>query len=235
VKAKIKELLRYHPLPETERVRQAIQANNVKVLPFTTPWQGDFLYKAIKKINGRSALEVGFASGSTAAYMLAGMEQTNGTVISIDPKPEDYLNIGAKLLNDLGFSDRHTLVKRDSALALPDLLSEGEEFDLAYLDGWKTFDHLATDIYYITRLLNVGGMMVFDDTQLPSVQKVASLLLRHYLFEEVKYEQFENTFRLWLWRVATYRYSYRSYRAFRKVTPIGELSLSKDWTFYRPF
>src|ERR1035441_9654112 len=130
MKAQLKRLLRYRPSVETEHVRAAINTNSVNPgLPFTTPCQGDFLFNLIRSNGCKSALEVGFATGSTAAYMLAGMQTNRGMLISIDPKPEDYLNVGTKLLNNLGYSDRHKLEKRNSALALPDLISRGQLFD----------------------------------------------------------------------------------------------------------
>jgi hypothetical protein len=39
------------------------------------------------------------------------------------------------------------------------------------VDGWHTFDHTLLDFFYINRMLNVNGVVVFDDADMPAVRK----------------------------------------------------------------
>ena len=75
-----------------------------------------------------------------------------------------------------GFAARHTLIEEDSARVLPRLEAAGERFDVMFLDGWKTFDHVWVDTFYCARMLKVGGYIMFDDARMKAVRKANSLL-----------------------------------------------------------
>jgi len=45
--------------------------------------------------------------------------------------------------------------------------AQGERIDFAFIDGAHTFDHVLVDFFYIDRMLNVGGIVAFDDVGFP--------------------------------------------------------------------
>ena len=50
----------------------------------------------------------------------------------------------------------------------------------AFIDGWHTFDYTFIDFFYIDRILDVGGVVVFDDTNdYLAVRKVVRYALTH--------------------------------------------------------
>jgi hypothetical protein len=73
---------------------------------------------------------------------------------------------------DLVQSDLITVYEDLSELRLPGLLAEGQRYDFAFIDGWHTFDQVLVEFFYINRMLDVGGIVVFDDVHLPSLAKV---------------------------------------------------------------
>lgn len=231
----IKQQLEYDPLQETERVRALIARHHVNGFPICPPWEGDFLFRLSQQQTNSRALEIGFATGSTALYILAGSARRDGTLVSIDYRPRDHGNVGPSLLREAGFASRHVLMEQNSNMALPELLARGEPFGLAYVDGWKTFDHLALDVYYVSRLLIPGGFLVFDDTGMPSVRKAIALLLSHYAYREVDYGDLGETLRMRIRSVLTTRTHHRSFRGFVKLTDEARLPISSDWNFWRPF
>lgn len=235
MKRLIKSWLRYDPLPQTASVRLVVKMHFREGLPFCPPWQGDFLF-ALAERNGCSrAMEVGFATGSTALYILAGMIQTKGVLTSIDYKQAEYQYLGNTMVEAGGYSDRHVLLEGNSDLMLPDLFKQGRHFELAFLDGWKTFDHLVIDVYYVCRMLTRGGFIVFDDTRMHSVNKVIRLLVSHYAYEEVDYREYGEGIKLRLWQILTTRSFRHPYRAFRKMEEEEHLAVSKNWTFWKSF
>ena len=50
--------------------------------------------------------------------------------------------------------------------------AQGERIDFAFIDGAHTFDHALVDFFYIDRMLNVGGIVAFDDLGFPCIEKV---------------------------------------------------------------
>ena len=75
-------------------------------------------------------------------------------------------------LKAAGFAHLVTVYQELSELCLPRFLKHGHRYDFAFVDGWHTFDHVLTEFFYISRMLDVGGVVVFDDAHLPSIQKV---------------------------------------------------------------
>ena len=56
---------------------------------------------------------------------------------------------------------------------------------LAYIDGWHTFDYVALDVFFIDKMLDVGGIVGFNDCGWPAVRKALRYLTTHRRFVEV--------------------------------------------------
>jgi predicted O-methyltransferase YrrM len=82
-------------------------------------------------------------------------------------------------LRDAGVTDVVDVIEEESQLALPRMVSEGREFDLGFVDGDHRFEGVFLDLYYMTRLLRPGGVVVVDDMWMPSVRVAVSYVERN--------------------------------------------------------
>lgn len=197
---------------------------------------GLFLQKVIRENDYRSVLEVGFAHGISALYIGEELKGRDGARhLIIDPaQSKGWKNTGVENLKRAGFS--FELVEKGSEIALPALLETGERFDLGFIDGWHTFDHALLDFFYLSRLVRVGGMIVLDDADFPSVSKVAAYVSQYPCFELVLPElgavaRVRNRAKGWLRRPFT-----RDEKIFPRV--VGFRKIAEDergWDWYRGF
>ena len=82
-------------------------------------------------------------------------------------KPESFFD-----KNTAHFADRLRKLKLFSLPALTKLITDGETFDFIYIDGSHFEDDVLLDTYLAWQVLQVGGVMVWDDYlwQLPEYQ-----------------------------------------------------------------
>ena len=60
-----------------------------------------------------------------------------------------------------------------------------ETFDLGFIDGYHTFDHTLIDFFYLNRMIRVGGMIVIDDANFPSIRKLIRYLRNYPAYQLV--------------------------------------------------
>jgi len=239
LKAEIRSALYPVPAAETRAVAATIAAARRlrPQYPYCPSYEGDLLYRLAARPEISRAIEIGFATGSTALYLLEAIASKGGAVFSIDYKQDDFDNLGIETVAASPRRDAHTLLEGNSNLLLPRLLDQGERFDLVFLDGWKVFDHLLVDVYYTARMLREGGYMFFDDANMPSTRKVISLLSRYYQFEEIDYSAFGEGWRHLAWFALSQgglRWG-RPYRAFRKPRDFDKLPAISRYDFWSSF
>lgn len=146
------------------------------------------LFRTILEQRPQRAVEVGMACGGATLSILTAMESNGGqgTLISIDPnQTTGWQGVGVTSVARAGLAHRHRLIEDYDYFALPQLLSAGEQFEFAYIDGWHTFDYTLLDLFYIDRMLAVGGIVAFNDCGWPAVHKVIKFLLCHRRYEEI--------------------------------------------------
>jgi hypothetical protein len=100
---------------------------------------------------------------------------------------------------------------RPSEVALP-TLAGGSPLDLVFVDGCHGFPSPIIDWFYGAGLLRKGGIVVFDDVQLPQVD----LLLTTFIEPDARWEMVAGT---------------TKWKAFRRLS---EGSLGEDW-YAQPF
>lgn len=236
LKGFLKRVLRYQPLADTAPVRTFLEGVHQPGLPFCPPWEGDLLHSLITRHKLPRCLEIGFGTGSTAVYMLNAIERLGGgEVTSIDLCADAMNAQGRRNVANFGAAGRHTLIAENSNTAVPRLFAEGRRFDFIYVDGWKTFDHLAVEIYFLARMLVPGGFMVFDDTYVDGPVKVIDMAKAFYAFREIDYGAYCDDARLRAWLCLTHRRRRRLYRALCKTVEIDQLPVATDWVFHRNF
>jgi predicted O-methyltransferase YrrM len=136
--------------------------------------EGELLQKLIREIDPTITLEVGLAYGISALFICDALYLRNGTQhIVIDPHQRtSWEGIGIANLHRAGYGDIVRFFEAPSYRALAELEKAGQRVDFAFIDGWHTFDFTLVDFFFIDRILNVGGIVVFDDTDWSAIRKV---------------------------------------------------------------
>jgi predicted O-methyltransferase YrrM len=143
--------------------------------------EGSFLQRIIHATRPAISLEIGIAFGVSTMFICEALREVGSRKhIAIDPGPVyrpgtdslDRCGLGLLNLERCGFRDMVDFHEAPSELVLPELLTRGQRIDFAFVDGWHTFDHCLLDFFYINRLLNPGGVVVFHDTRMPSIRRV---------------------------------------------------------------
>ena len=62
------------------------------------------------------------------------------------------------------------LIRKPSALALPELIGEQTVADAAFVDGSHRFHEVFVDLYFLRTIVRPGGLVVVDDHWWPSVR-----------------------------------------------------------------
>ncbi len=150
----------------------------------------------------KDTLEVGMAMGMSTLGILYALERKkDGRHTAIDPYQtigRDYFDpslgsstdsgwhgIGLSMVARAGLSHRFTHIPAPNYLALPDLVRQGKQYDLIFIDGYHTFDYTFIDYFYADILLKENGLLVFDDVLLPMVYHVCKFIDTHKAYERL--------------------------------------------------
>lgn len=151
--------------------------------------EGKYLQKIITDLDPLTTLEIGMAYGVSSLYICDALKRRAGTKhIIIDPQDSamPWFKIGFNNLRSAGYGDIIEHHNMKSYEALPQLLSNGQKIDFAFVDGWHTFDYAFVDFFYIDKMLNVGGVVVFDDADWPSIRKLCRYIATNYSYSVVR-------------------------------------------------
>jgi predicted O-methyltransferase YrrM len=120
-----------------------------------------FLFAQLKP--GMTTLETG-AGYTTAAFCIAGTRH-----LAVTPDEEQAGRIRASL-EKLGIEPDLIFVLGSSDIVLPSGQGIAERLDLVSIDGAQRFPFPVIDWYYTESRVPVGGLVVVDDTRMPSVR-----------------------------------------------------------------
>jgi len=138
----------------------------------------------------------------------------------VDPE-QNTVHGGAALasLRRAGLDSIFELLEGPSHLMLPRLLEKGVVLDLAFIDGWHTFDYTLLDFFYIDKLLRPGGVLLLHDRSWPSKQKVMRFITTHRRYKELPVRSATRPgFFRWLRRVAAAKWHWLRGAPFGIVT-----------------
>ena len=145
--------------------------------------QGTGLRDLVASERCSATLETGFGLGLSAAHIAAGLLhacEANPRHVAIDPTTRRVFgNAGWALMQRLGLTHLVELVEEESQVALPRLMSEGLRVDLAFVDGDHRFDPAFVDIYFVSRMVRAGGLIVVDDMWMPAVRTAVAFFVRN--------------------------------------------------------
>lgn len=139
---------------------------------------GEIIAAAIKAVKPDKSIEIGFAYGISALHACDALSENHKAAkhIIIDPyQSTQWRSIGLRNVRRAGYADIISLIEEKSEIALPRLLSEGLRVQAGIIDGMHTFDHALVDFFYVNKMLDVGGIIIFDDSNFPSLLP----LMRH--------------------------------------------------------
>lgn len=146
-----------------------------------TEAEGALLQRVIADVRPTTSVEIGCAYGVSTLYMceaLMSLPDAPRRHIVIDPfQSTQWRGIGVRNVLHAGFAALLDFREQRSELALPELMRDGVSIQLALVDGWHTFDQVMIEFYYLNRMLEVGGVILFDDADRRSVNRV----IRHAL------------------------------------------------------
>ncbi len=130
------------------------------------PEEGELIQRVIASIRPSTTLEVGMAYGISTLFVCDALAKLPRPArhIAIDPhQTSGWQGIGLAHVQEAGFESFVELHEEGSEFALPRLLAEKVQVEVAIIDGWHTFDHALVDFFYINRMLAVGGVVILDD------------------------------------------------------------------------
>jgi predicted O-methyltransferase YrrM len=164
-------------LPSGERVPVTSQID---------PKCGSLLQESILAVRPKIAVEVGLAYGVSTLYMLDALAACGAQrLIGMDPAQFDGTWRGAGLGNveRAGYGSLYEFHQDTSQRILPMLEARGERVGIGFIDGWHTFDHVLVDFFHIDRMLEVGGIVVFDDVGYPAIRRICEFVLANRSYE----------------------------------------------------
>ena len=134
----------------------------------------------------RTTVETGVAFGISTLALCAALRRRRcpGAMhVGIDPDQYSrHEGAALLLLRRFGLSGYFRLEEGPTHLAAARLLEEGFSADLAFIDGFHTFDYTLVDFFFLDKMLPPGGLLVLHDLNMPSQKKVLRFILgnRHY-------------------------------------------------------
>lgn len=146
----------------------------------------------------KDSLEIGLAYGASALAVLKTLKEVHGDDCShsaIDPFQNcDYKGSALRAIRDEGTAPYFKFYEDYSAFVLPSLVKSKNKYDLIYVDGSHLFEDVFIDLYYASRLLNMDGFLLFDDSRDPHIRKVISFIRKNFqgIFKEMDYSKIDD-------------------------------------------
>jgi predicted O-methyltransferase YrrM len=145
----------------------------VKIHSETGRAQCQFLQRIISENKFSNSIEIGFAYGISALAITEEVVKNNGRHVIIDKfENEGWKGVGLDLLDQAGYSQNIEFYEEFCYVVLPRFLAEGRKFDFAYIDSTKQLDWLLVDFFFLDKVLEKNGVIVFDDASFPGVRKL---------------------------------------------------------------
>ena len=153
--------------------------------------EGETLRTWVIKEKAVHTIEIGFAWGISALHICEGLFMNgnqNAHHVVLDPfQATRFKNCGLQLLEEAGVAHFVEHRAEESQIALPQFVSEGRQFDFAFVDGNHLFDRVFLDLIYLGRLVRPQGVVFADDYQAPAIARAVSFCLTNlgWKLEEV--------------------------------------------------
>lgn len=145
----------------------------------TSKDQCSFLQSIIRDKRFENSIEIGFAYGISTLAITEEIVRNNGRHLVMDKfQLRSWKGNGLDLIKLAGYTDNVAFYEEFCYIVLPDLLRQGRTFDFAYIDSTKQFDWLLTDFFFLDKMLDIGGIIVFDDVNFPGIRKLLRYIIQ---------------------------------------------------------
>ena len=144
----------------------------------------EMIYEVMSEYKPKSSLEIGLCHGISSMAICDNLKESNGVNHIIDPG----LRINKYGINNLekaGLKDNFIHYDDVSEVVLPQLLQDDFKVDFVFMDGWLTLDHLMLDFFYIDKILNIGGIVMFDNCEMSSVREAFNYFSQYPSYHEL--------------------------------------------------
>ena len=144
----------------------------------------EMIYEVMSEYKPKSSLEIGLCHGISSMAICDNLKESNGVNHIIDPG----LRINKYGINNLekaGLKDNFIHYDGVSEVVLPQLLQDDFKVDFVFMDGWLTLDHLMLDFFYIDKILNIGGIVMFDNCEMSSVKEAFNYFSQYPSYHEL--------------------------------------------------
>ncbi len=139
--------------------------------------------RLFNKIEPLQTLEIGLCHGISAALFTSLHEESGsgGSHVAVDPyQTEGWDRAGLNALEQCGLNKYIEFHEDFSSQVLANFVSDNRRFDLIYIDGSHLFEDVFVDFYFCQRLLNPGGVILFDDGSTYDVSRVLKFIDRNF-------------------------------------------------------
>ena len=153
----------------------------------------EYLYALVRSLKPHRTVEVGLAWGASSTAICAALrDNANGARATIMDPHQDlpggahtYHGVGLQALDRYGLRTVVDFHQERSDWVLAHLAHDGHRIQFAFIDGDHRLDPTFVDFYFIDRMLDVGGVVIFDDFPFPAVQSVIAHVMGNLHYEAV--------------------------------------------------
>ncbi len=133
----------------------------------------------------RRTLEIGLGFGGSALAISATHRELGSAASRqhtiLDPfQATDWDNTAIAAIERAGLSDYVDFRPQYSSIAMAMLAAESASFGLIYVDGSHVFEDVFIDAYFGFRMLEEGGIILFDDCAIDHVAKVLGFVTANW-------------------------------------------------------
>ena len=148
-----------------------------------------FLQDIIRRNKFTRSVEIGFAYGISTLAIVEEIKKNGGSHCVIDKfQNTNWKGVGLDLVEQAGYLGDTDFREDYCYMALPALLSQEKKFDFAYIDSTKQFDWIMVNFFYLDKLMDTNGVIIFDDAAFAGIRKLLRYIVQ---FPNYKvYDQF---------------------------------------------
>jgi len=147
-------------------------------------------YQLISRTKPKTVLEIGFNAGFSCLFMkmvLPSIEMT-----CVDLNEHTYVMPCFNRINQ-DFDKLRIITGSSYDVGLPQLIEKNEKFDLIHIDGDHRQKGARKDLDLCLKLCHDKTIIVFDDTNIPHLDKLCNKYIRKGLVKEYHLDGFRNS------------------------------------------
>jgi len=165
----------------TDRTKDANGVPRPLIGPMSAA-EGELIMAVFETVKPDVSVETGFAYGVSTLFACTALERNGKPAhhVVFDPRQTiDFDRIGLLNIKRAGYERFVDFRGTPSEIGLPELHAAGTRIQAALIDGYHTFDHALIDFFYANKMLDVGGVVIFDDVNMPAIARLLGHVLTY--------------------------------------------------------